>query len=68
MNTRLLYIIEKKIAHTRPLTGTKRTIEFYKFKDGRIESFELVINLDNPRVLALRHEVRRIVSKGWRIK
>lgn len=67
MNTRLLWIIENKIAHTRKLTETKRTIEFMRFMGNKIESFSLVIDLNNPRPLALRREVKRLQAQGYRI-
>ena len=67
MNTRLLWIIENKIAHTRKLTETKRTIEFMRFMGNKIESFSLVIDLNNPRLLALRREVKRLQAQGYRI-
>lgn len=67
MNSRLLYIIENKIAHTRQFTTTKRTIEFYRFAGTRIESLSLVIDLNNPRPLALRREVKRLQAQGYRV-
>lgn len=65
--TRLCWIIEQYIGHTRKFTATKRTIELYRFVGTRMESISLVIELKNPRVIALRHEVRRMVKAGWRV-
>ncbi len=65
--SRLCWIIEQHIGHTRKFTSTKRTIELYRFVGTRIQSVSLVVDLKNPRLLSLRREVRRMVKAGWRV-
>lgn len=67
MDAKLLQLIDKKIGHTRKLTETKRTINFIRWVGNKIQRVEIVIDIKNPRILALRREVKRMNAKGWKI-